>query len=196
MVTAAQAIGIRRPGSGCSASLRLGDSTWRFAARQKRRPGARAPGLGGFRPEGQCWPAGVPRVPSPPFSSPALARPLAPPPRDSDSSQSAGGRGVRPGGRRLEPRRLQVPAHGEAARGRHRLGQPHAADVRRGALGRLQDERHRPRGGPLRDRGDDQPADGLLQPRLRLRHPERACDCHGAPPVVILSARAAVTARA
>ena len=45
---------------------------------------------------------------------------------------------LRPGGRGLDPGHLQGVPGGEGARGRHRLGQPHAADLRRGALGRLQ----------------------------------------------------------
>ena len=60
---------------------------------------------------------------------------------------------LRPGGRGVEPRHLQVPAHGEEAPGGHRVGEPHAADVRGGALGRLQDERHRARAGALGRRG-------------------------------------------
>ena len=55
---------------------------------------------------------------------------------------------LRPGRGGVEPRHLQVPPHGEEAPGRHRLGEPHAAHLRGGAVGRLQDERHRPRAGP------------------------------------------------
>ena len=56
---------------------------------------------------------------------------------------------LRPRGRRLEPRHLQVLPDGEAPAGGDRLGEPHAAHLRGGALGRLQDERHRPRAGTL-----------------------------------------------
>jgi betaine-aldehyde dehydrogenase len=78
------------------------------------------------------------------------------------------------GGRRLEPRHLQVPAHGEAAAGRDRVGEPHAAHLRRGAVGRLQDERDRARAGAVGRRGVPPGQAGPHQPeraahRLVLR---------------------------
>src|SRR5438552_3920044 len=72
---------------------------------------------------------------------------------------------LRPGRRRLEPRHIQVPAHGQAPPGRRGLGEPHAADVRGGALGRLQDVRHRPRAGALRPRGVPAGQAGPHQPQ-------------------------------
>ena len=45
---------------------------------------------------------------------------------------------VRPRGRGVDPGHLQGVPGGEGARGRDRVGQPHAADLRRGAVGRLQ----------------------------------------------------------
>ena len=46
---------------------------------------------------------------------------------------------IRPGRGGVEPRHLQGLPRGQGARGRHRLGQPHAAHLRRGAVGRLQE---------------------------------------------------------
>ena len=48
----------------------------------------------------------------------------------------------------LDSRHLQGIPHREVAARRHRLGQPHAADLRRGALGRIQAIRIRARAGP------------------------------------------------
>ena len=55
---------------------------------------------------------------------------------------------LRTGGRGLDARHLQGIPHREVAARRHRLGQPHAADLRRSAVGRLQAIRLRPRAGP------------------------------------------------
>ena len=69
--------------------------------------------------------------------------------------------------RRVDPRYL--PRHArrqEPARG-HRVGQPHAADLRRGAVGRLQAERHRPRAGQVGRRRISQRQAGVHQPVRR-----------------------------
>ena len=63
------------------------------------------------------------------------------------------------------PRHLQGDAGGEESRSRHHLGEPHAADLRRSTVGRLQDVRLRPRAGQVgrgRVPGDEA---GLHQPR-------------------------------
>ncbi len=52
---------------------------------------------------------------------------------------------LRTGRRRLDARHLPGDARRQSAPRRHRLGESHAADLRRSAVGRLQAERHRPR---------------------------------------------------
>ena len=60
---------------------------------------------------------------------------------------------LRPRGGRLDARHLPRDARGEEPARRHRLGEPHAADLRRSAVGRLQAERHRPRARQVGRRG-------------------------------------------
>ncbi len=70
---------------------------------------------------------------------------------------------LRPGGRGLDARHLPRDARGQAAARRHRLGESHAADLRRSAVGRLQAERHRPRAGEMGRRRVSQRQTGLHQ---------------------------------
>ena len=95
--------------------------------------------------------------------------------RPGDERHSLQGRGrrapdrqrdaLRPGRRGLDPRHLQGVPGGEGAGGRRRLGQSHAADHARSAVGRLQDVRLRPGAGPLGRRGIPRDQAGLHQPR-------------------------------
>ena len=59
---------------------------------------------------------------------------------------------LRPCRRGLDARHFQSIPHREVAARRNRLGQPHATDLRRSALGRLQAIRLRPRTRPMGDR--------------------------------------------
>src|SRR5712691_916804 len=70
---------------------------------------------------------------------------------------------LRPRGRGLDARHLPRDARGEDASRRHRLGEPYAADLRRGAVGRLQAERHRPRAGQVGRRRVSQRQTGVHQ---------------------------------
>ena len=70
----------------------------------------------------------------------------------------------RPGGGGLDARHLPRDAGGQEPARRDRLGEPHAADLRRSALGRLQTERHRPRAGQMGRRGIPQRQAGVHQP--------------------------------
>ena len=74
----------------------------------------------------------------------------------------------------LDPRHLQSLPHREVAARRHRLGQPHAADLRGSALGRIQAIRLRTRAGPVGNRRISGNETGTHQPergphRLVLR---------------------------
>ena len=70
---------------------------------------------------------------------------------------------LRLGRRRLDPRYFQGHARGESAARRHRLGESHAANVRRSPVGRLQTIRLRPRTGPLGHRRISRNQAGLHQ---------------------------------
>ena len=75
---------------------------------------------------------------------------------------------------------------------RHRVGQPHAADVRRGAVGRLQAKWHRPRAREVGCRGVPAREAGAHQPqRAADRVVLSALACHpAAAPRVILRSEA------
>ncbi len=76
---------------------------------------------------------------------------------------------LRPGRRRLDARHFQSHAGGQGAARRNRLGQPHAAHLRRGAVGRLQAIRLRPRTRPRRHRG-------VSRNQASAHQPERSAD--------------------